>query len=198
MAQDDAGPALEHASSVPSRTAGPRGYADRVKHRTAIWLVLGFALVSVPAAAAARFPTSPAPITRFLCGCDLQGDMRAATATVSARFSTVSMSIVHVVRGCHVWTLGSRHLGPVARIDVKVGTRLKLRIDCPMDFDLTQVAGPRLALGGRRFYTGSTRVIVFRKVGVYKFVAQNVQTSAEAGLATLGTDNVPRLTIRVR
>ena len=87
---------------------------------------------------------------------------------------------------------------PNARIDVKAGTRLKLRIDCPMDFDLTQVAGPRLALGGRRFSTGSTRVIVFRKVGVYKFVAQNVQTSAEAGLATLGTDNVPRLTIRVR
>jgi hypothetical protein len=86
----------------------------------------------------------------------------------------------------------------VARIDVKAGTRLKLRIDCPMDFDLTQVAGPKLALGDRRFYTGSMRVIVFRKVGVYKLVAKNVQTSDEVGLETLGEDNVSRLTIRVR
>lgn len=108
------------------------------------------------------------------------------------------MSIVHVVRGCHVWSLGARRLAPAARIDVKVGTRLKLRIDCPMDFDVTQVAGPKLALGGRRFYTGSTRVIVFRTPGVYTLVARNVQTSDEVGLETLGEDNAPRLTIRVR
>lgn len=112
--------------------------------------------------------------------------------------STVSLSIVHVVRGCHEWSLGSRQLGPAARIDVKVGTRLKLRVDCPMDFDLTQVAGPKLALGNPRLYTGSTRVIVFRKAGVYKLVARNVQTSDEAGLETLGEDNIPRLTVRVR
>ena len=117
---------------------------------------------------------------------------------MSDRVSTVSVSIVHVVRGCHVWALGRRQLGPAATIDVKVGTRLKLRIDCPMDFNLMQVAGPKLGLGDRRFYTGSTRVIVFRKPGVYKLVARNVQTSDEAGLETLGEDNVPRLTIRVR
>jgi hypothetical protein len=123
---------------------------------------------------------------------------KTSVAAVSARVSTVSMSIVHVVRGCHVWALGPKQLGPISTVTVKAGTRVKLRIDCPMDFELTQVAGPRLALGNRRFYTGSTRVIVFRKIGVYKLVAKNLQTSDEVGLETLGEDNTPRLTVRVR
>ena len=58
-----------------------------------------------------------------------------------------------------------------------------------MDFDLKQTAGPKLAIGGTRLYTGTTRTIVFRKVGLYKLVAKNVQTSDEVGLETLGEDN---------
>jgi hypothetical protein len=170
-----------------------------MKRRGLVFLVIGLSLVAVPAAeGTGRFPASARPITHLLCGCDLQGATRTVAVAMSTRVSTVSVSIVHVVRGCHVWALASRQLGPTARIDVKTGTRLKLRIDCPMDFDLMQVAGPRLALGSPRFYTGSTRVIVFRKPGVYKLVARSVQTSDEVGLETLGEDNVPRLTIRVR
>ena len=67
-----------------------------------------------------------------------------------------------------------------------------------MDFDLTQTAGPKLALGGSRLYTGTTRTLVFRKAGLYKLVAKNVQTSDEIGLETLGEDNSLRLIVRVR
>jgi len=67
-----------------------------------------------------------------------------------------------------------------------------------MDFDLTQTAGPKLALGGSRLYTGTTRTLVFRKAGLYKLVAKNVQTSDEIGLETLGEDNFLRLIVRVR
>ena len=67
-----------------------------------------------------------------------------------------------------------------------------------MDFDLKQTAGPRLALGGSRLYTGTTRTLVFRKPGLYRLVATNVQTSEEAGLQTLGEDNTLRLIVRVR
>jgi hypothetical protein len=108
------------------------------------------------------------------------------------------MSIVHVLRGCHVWALGAKQLGATAIVTVKPGTKLKLRVNCPMDFDIAQVAGPRLALGDPRFYTGSTRVLTFKKVGVYRFVGKNVQTSDEVGLETLGDDNSLKLTIRVR
>jgi hypothetical protein len=89
-------------------------------------------------------------------------------------------------------------LGPAPVIAAKPGTRLKIRLYCPMDFDLTQTAGAKLALGSPRLYRGMTRTLVFRKPGVYKLVAKNVQTSEEVGLQTLGPDNVLRLTVRVR
>ena len=116
----------------------------------------------------------------------------------STQASTLALSIVHTVRGCHVWSTGSQTLGPTATISLKPGAKLKIRGTCPMDFDLTQTAGPKLALGGTRVYTGTTRTLVFRKAGVYKLRAKNVQTSEEAGLQTLGEDNSLRLTIRVR
>lgn len=170
-----------------------------MRRRLALLLVAGGVVVSVPAATgtAAGWPQAR-PVTRLLCGCDLGAAARATAVAVTGRVSVVSMSIVHVVRGCHVWALGPRQLGPVSTVSVAPGTRLKLRIDCPMDFDLVQVAGPKIALGAPRFATGSTRVIVFRKAGTYRFVARNVQTSDEVGLETLGDDNALRLTVRVR
>ena len=128
-------------------------------------------------------------------GALLAGAPAAAAATQAV--PTVAMSIVHVVRGCHVWARGSKQLGATARISVKRGTRLTLRISCPMDFDVKQVAGPRLAIGNPRFFSGTTRVIVFRKAGIYRLVATNVQSSEEMGLQTLGDDSVLRLTVRV-
>jgi hypothetical protein len=108
------------------------------------------------------------------------------------------MSIVHVLRGCHVWALGAKQLGPNAIVTFKPGTKLKLRVTCPMDFEIVQTAGPKVALGDPRFYAGSTRVIVFKKSGLYKFSARNLQTSTEVGLQTLGEDNSLKLAFRVK
>lgn len=169
-----------------------------MKRRGALLLALGLALVAVPASASAASAPLAGPVIRLLCGCDPAAVARTTAVSVSSRVSTVSMSIVHVLRGCHVWALGPKQLGPTAAITVKPGTKLKLRVTCPMDFDLVQTAGPKVALGDRRFYAGSTRVITFRKAGLYRFAAKNVQTSDEIGLETLGDDNALRLTVRVK
>jgi hypothetical protein len=170
-----------------------------VRRRIALLAVLGAFLVVVPASASATGLSSVvSPVTRLLCGCNPAAAARSTVEVVGSRVRTVSMSIVHVVRGCHVWALGAKQLSAKTVVRVKPGTKLKLRITCPMDFDIVQVSGPKLRLGGARFYTGSTRVIVFRKAGLYKFVAKNVQTSEEVGLQTLGEDNLLRLTIRVK
>ena len=124
--------------------------------------------------------------------------LAAPSASAANRAApTLALSIIHVVRGCHVWMLGSRELGPTPVVRTKPGARIKLRVSCPMSFDVVQTAGPRLALGNRRFVAGTTRTIVFPKAGVYRLVARNVETSAEMGLQTLGPDNVLRLTVRV-
>ena len=73
-----------------------------------------------------------------------------------------------------------------------------IRPTCPMDFDFVQTAGPKLVLGDPRTVRGSARTIVFRKAGVYRLTAKNVQTSQEAGLQTLGPDNTLTLTVVVK
>ena len=106
--------------------------------------------------------------------------------------------ISHVAAHCHVWTKGSRTLGASTKITVTRGTRVSIRPDCPMDFDFAQTKGPRLALGNPRSYAGSTRVIAFRKAGVYRLTGTNVQTPEERGLVTLGTTNTLTLTVVVK
>ena len=116
-------------------------------------------------------------------------------AAVSPAFR---LTIVHTVSGCHIWKLGTKSLGASTKIVVAPGAQLKIRPNCPMDFDFVQVSGPRLALGPRRTYAGTVRTIVFRGPGVYKLTVTNVQSSVEKGLETLGPDNALSLTVVVR
>ena len=113
--------------------------------------------------------------------------------------ATFRLVISHVLENCHVWTtakpLGAvKTLGPSTKLVVHRGARVVIRSDCPMDFDLRQTKGPRLALGAARMYAGSSRTIAFAKAGVYRLTATNVQTPEERGLTVLGTPNVLILT----
>jgi hypothetical protein len=115
----------------------------------------------------------------------------------AAASPTLRLTIIHYVRGCHVWQLGGKNLGPATTLNLRAGTRLQIRADCPMDFDFTQTSGPRLALGAPRMYAGTARTIVFARRGVYRLTVTNVQSSEERGLVTLGADNGLTLTVRV-
>ncbi len=110
---------------------------------------------------------------------------------------TVRLAIAHVAAHCHVWR-STKLLGPATTLTVKPGTRLVLRSDCPMDFDFAQTGGPKLALGDRRTYAGTARVLTFRTIGTYRLTATNVQTPEERGLVTLGEANTLTLTVVVR
>jgi len=123
-----------------------------------------------------------------------------ALATVAFAFATpsktVQLAIVHTVRGCHIWHT-TRDLAPATALKLKHGDKITLRINCPMDFQLTQVSGPKLALGDPVMHTGTQRTIKFAKHGVYVIKAVNLQSSADMGLQTLGPDNTLRLTVTV-
>jgi hypothetical protein len=114
----------------------------------------------------------------------------------AAASPTVRLAIVHTLHGCHVWAT-TRQLGASTTLTVKRGTAVAIRVTCPMDYDVAQTAGPQLALAGPRWHTGTTRTIVFRKAGLYRIVARNVQSSADLSLQTLGDDSVLTLTVRV-
>ena len=121
----------------------------------------------------------------------------AAPAT-SAAAPKLRLVIAHVVNHCHVWRSQSKSLGSSARVVVKPGTRLVIRADCPMDFDYVQRSGPKLPLGNPRTLAGTARTITFRRAGVYRLQATNVQTPEERGLVTLGETNTLLLTVVVR
>lgn len=123
--------------------------------------------------------------------------LAAAALAVAAPSRTVQLALVHTVYGCHVWQQAARPLGPRATLKLRRGDRIRLRVNCPMNFRVEQLRGPRLALGDPTFYTGTLRTIVFAKRGVYVLRATNLQTSAEVGLQTLGPDNAPLLVVRV-
>ena len=115
---------------------------------------------------------------------------------VAAPSKTVRLAIVHTVRGCHIWQT-TRSLGPAGILKVDAGTKVVLRVNCPMDFTMTQLRGPKLALGDPTMHTGTTRTIVFAKRGTYVIRAVNIQSSEAMGLQTLGPDNSLTLTVRV-
>lgn len=115
---------------------------------------------------------------------------------VAAPSKTVRLAIIHTVHGCHVWQ-STRTLGPAGVLKVAAGTKVVLRINCPMDFALTQVRGPKLALGDPTMHTGTSRTIVFRARGTYIVRAVNLQSSDQVGLQTLGADNQLTLVVKV-
>lgn len=120
-----------------------------------------------------------------------------APAGAAAVSPTVRLSIVHVVQGCHVWAdaTGVKAFGPTKTLRVKAGTKLVIRVSCPMDFDFVQTAGPKLALGDKRLRTGTQKTILFPRRGTYRLRGKNVQSSAERGLQTLGPDNTLTLIV---
>jgi hypothetical protein len=121
-----------------------------------------------------------------------------ATGGAAAASSTVRLTIVHAVQGCHVWgDVNGEPAGASKTIKVKRGTKLAIRVNCPMSFNFVQLAGPKLALGAALSQPGTVRTIVFAKRGVYKLQAKNVETSEQAGLTTLGPDNTLVLTVKV-
>jgi plastocyanin len=116
-----------------------------------------------------------------------------ATAT-----KTVRLAIAHVVSHCHVWRTTTSLFGPTLKVTIKPGDRVVIRPDCPMDFDFAQTKGPRLALGDPRTYAGTSRTITFRRAGVYRLTATNVQSPEERGLTVLGGANTLTLTVVVK
>jgi hypothetical protein len=132
------------------------------------------------------------------------GLFAAAPGGTAVGAATVRLVIAHVFQNCHVWTMAPKPLGavktlgPAAKITVRRGTRVVIRSDCPMDFDVKQTRGPRLPLGDPRMYAGTSRTIVFPKAGLYRLTATNVQTPEERGLTTLGETNTLTLTVLVK
>jgi hypothetical protein len=120
-----------------------------------------------------------------------------ALGTAAAASPTVRLAIVHVLHGCHVWASDTKTFGAFHTIKVKRGTKVVIRLNCPMDFDFEQTCGPKIVMGEVRRYAGTTWTVVFKKAGRYVLKGTNVQTPEERGLVTFGPTNSLTLTVQV-
>ena len=113
-----------------------------------------------------------------------------ATGAVTKR-----VAIVHVQRGCHVWSVGATRTESL-RVSLNVGDKLTvLNQDVDMH-KLVRVSGPRINTGA--FMMTSQRVTLrFAKVGVYRFHTRVADMRGMPEMETIGPDNRLVLTVRV-
>lgn len=116
---------------------------------------------------------------------------RNAAATPAAE----TLNIVHVQRGCHVWSNGTKS-GATMQMMLAAGGTLRITDEDVDPHKLIQVAGPQVMLG-KAMMTGDVAQISFPMRGVYRFTTKTLEMPGMAEVETIGPDNHLMLTVNV-
>ena len=96
----------------------------------------------------------------------------AVAGTAGSAPPAKKLTIQHVVRGCHVWSDGSRRAATMS-VALRRGGTLTI-VDMDIDpHQLVQVSGPRLGLRGHMMMGGIDKV-VFRQAGLYRLTTRTL------------------------
>jgi hypothetical protein len=136
----------------------------------------------------AKTVTVQAPAMRMSSGTTM-GNGAAATPAAS------TLNIVHVQRGCHVWSNGTK-TGAMMRTMLAAGGTLRITDEDVDPHKLIQVGGPKVMLG-KAMMTGDVAQISFPNKGVYKFTTKTLEMPGMAEVKTIGPDNDLMLTVNV-
>lgn len=98
------------------------------------------------------------------------------------------LTIVHVQRGCHVWSNGKVTAAGV-KVLLRRGERLTVLNQDIDTHQLVRLAGPKVALGRPLAMNGKTTVR-FAKAGVYRLKTKKTAMPGMPEVETMGTDNV--------
>jgi hypothetical protein len=136
--------------------------------------------------AAKSAPVVPAPV--------------AATPVAAAPGPpTLVMQITHATKGCHTWSLNGGPSRAAQKIQVPVGSTLKVVDNDVMPHNLVQIGGPAVSISGAEMAAMSAAsTVTFSKPGVYKFTTKAGEDYPDANVgATVGEDNVLKLRVVV-
>ena len=134
--------------------------------------------------AAKSTPVVPAPV---------------AATPVAAAPPTLVMQITHVMMGCHIWSLNGGPARAAQKIQVPVGSTLKIVDNDVMPHNLIQVGGPAVSISGAEMAAMSAAsTVTFSKPGVYKFTTKAGEDYPDVNVGeTVGEDNVLNLRVVV-
>jgi plastocyanin len=119
----------------------------------------------------------------------------AALAAGQAPIRHASLTVIHVQKGCHIWTVGQRQLVS-PRVPLARGGTITFRNHDVDGHRLVQVAGPaklhlaKLGMNGRA-------VVKFTKPGVYRLRTKTFEMMGMPEMKTTGPDNTLKLTVVV-
>ncbi len=106
------------------------------------------------------------------------------------------LTIVHVQRGCHVWSNGKKKAAGV-RVLLRRGERLRVRNQDIDTHQLVRLAGPKVALG-RPLAMNGQATVRFAKAGVYRLKTKKTATTGMGEVETTGMDHVLAAVVVVR
>ncbi len=124
------------------------------------------------------------------------GMQHMSQATAMTVPASRRLTIRHVLRGCHVWSNGSR-TGASMRLALQRGGKLSI-LDQDVDAHrLIQLSGPATHLGGPMM-TNHGMSVAFARKGVYRFKTRTVEMPGMGMEAeTKGPDHTLRLVVTV-
>ena len=116
------------------------------------------------------------------------------TSGLATGAATKQVAIVHVTKGCHVWSMGAKKNASL-NLTLKHGATLTV-VNQDLDMHkLVQVSGPKIAAGP--FMMMNQRVVLrFAKTGVYRFHTKVADMRGMPEAKTMGPDNKLVLTVR--
>jgi plastocyanin len=96
--------------------------------------------------------------------------MALAVPTASSAAPLRTITITHVMRGCHAWDLGYGQMRPTMSVEVKHGALVKFVNNDVMPHRLVRVAGPRIQIRGANMNRmAASATARFATPGVYRF-----------------------------
>jgi len=137
----------------------------------------------------------------------------ALASTSAAGAATQALVIHHQLRGCHAWSLNEGPNRVNQTVSIRSGDSITVTNDDLMPHKLIETSGRTVVytritmgapMGAKKAFPpamlariGATSKITFTKVGVYRFTTK-AGDDFMSPVATVGPDNVLRLTVRVR
>jgi plastocyanin len=144
----------------------------------------------------ATTPSIPAPAVSTSAA----ATAAAAAATPTPAVQTLAVQIRHQQQGCHAWSFNGGAYKPSQKIQVPVGTTLKIVDDDVMPHMLKQTGGPAVAITGAEMaHMNASSTVTFSQPGVYRFKTEAGEDYPNmAGMmATTGEDNVLQMRVVV-
>lgn len=110
---------------------------------------------------------------------------------------SASLTIVHVQKGCHSWSVGKGMPAAGVKVLLRRGQRLTV-VNRDLDtHKLVRLAGPRIPLG-KPLAMNDRVTLTFSKPGVYKLRTMKMETPGMPEVKTVGPDHVLAMLVVVR